>query len=125
MTNYQGIILVYSLLPLFQVDITLGYARLYDGTVAADYYGAMAEIERRLALPEDRISAPLALGQLIALVDSLRTGALNAVQSEAVRQLRAGIAALAEREKLDLVVKVPSSDENSLTEESSLVKNAI
>jgi hypothetical protein len=93
--------------------------------VAADYYGAMAVIERRLALPEDRIAAPLEIGQLIALVDSLRTGALNAAQSEAVRQLRAGIAALAEREVVAQVVKVPSSDENSLTEESSLAKNAI
>ncbi|MCL7455369.1 MAG: tyrosine-type recombinase/integrase, partial [Anaerolineae bacterium] len=29
------------------IDTTLGYARLYDGTVAADYYRAMAEIEGR------------------------------------------------------------------------------
>ena len=107
------------------VDTTLGYARLYDGTVAADYYGAMAEIERRLALPEDRIAAPLAIGQLIALVDSLRTGALNAVQSEAVRQLRAGIVALAERESAAQVVNVLSSDENSLVGESSQAKNAL
>ncbi len=35
------------------VDTTLGYARLYDGTVAADYYQAMSGMEKRLALPED------------------------------------------------------------------------
>lgn len=29
------------------------YARLYDGTVAADYYQSMAVVERRMALPED------------------------------------------------------------------------
>ena len=44
------------------VDTTLGYARLYDGTVAADYYQAMAMVERRMALPEDRLSQPPALG---------------------------------------------------------------
>lgn len=92
------VLTVQTLLGHKWVDTTLGYARLYDGTVAADYYGAMAEIERRLALPEDRLAAPLAIGQLIALVDSLRTGALNAAQSEAVRQLRAGMVVLAERE---------------------------
>jgi integrase/recombinase XerD len=107
------------------VDTTLGYARLYDGTVAADYYGAMAGIEQRLALPEDRLSAPPALGQLIALVDSLRTGALNAAQTEAVRQLRIGIEALAAIENDAQVVNVPSCEENSLIEESSLTKNAI
>ena len=108
-----------------RLNTTLGYARLYDGTVAADYYGAMAGIEQRLALPEDRISVPPALGQLIALVDSLRTGALNAAQNEAVRQLRAGITALATKESNPPDVNVPSCDENSLIEESSLSKNAI
>jgi hypothetical protein len=32
------------------VDTTLGYARLYDGTVAADYYRGMAQIESRFKL---------------------------------------------------------------------------
>lgn len=52
-------------------------------------------------MPEDRIAAPLEIGQLIALVDSLRTGALNTAQSEIVRQLRAGMVALAERENAE------------------------
>jgi integrase/recombinase XerD len=106
------VLTVQTLLGHKWVDTTLGYARLYDGTVAADYYGAMAEIERRLVLPEDRIAAPLEIGQLIALVDSLRAGALNATQSEAVRQLRAGMVALAEREKASQVINVlPISQE--------------
>ena len=86
------------------VDTTLGYARLYDGTVAADYYAAMAVVESRLSLPEDRLAAPPQFGRLIALLDSLRSGTLNAAQREALRQLRAGILAIAERE--DQVVKV-------------------
>jgi hypothetical protein len=32
------------------VDTTLGYARLYDGTIAADYYWAMAQVEKQLDL---------------------------------------------------------------------------
>ncbi len=92
------------------VDTTLGYARLYDGTVAADYYAAMSLVEKRLALPEDQLSTPPPLGQLIALVDSLHTGALNTSQSEAVRQLRAGLLALAEPENAlqDVKVLLPS-----------------
>jgi hypothetical protein len=43
---------VHSLTPLGHqhVDTTLGYARLYDGTVAADYYRGMAQIESRFKL---------------------------------------------------------------------------
>ncbi len=90
------------------VDTTLGYARLYDGTVAADYYQAMTVIERQMALPEDRLAAPMGLGQLLALVNSLREGTLNEAQAETVRRLRAGILALAERESIIQDVKVPT-----------------
>jgi site-specific recombinase XerD len=91
------------------VDTTLGYARLYDGTVAADYYQAMAMVERQLQLPEDRLAQPPGIGQLLALVDSLRGGTLNEVQAETVRVLRAGIQALAEKEDGNRMkdVKVP------------------
>lgn len=91
------------------VDTTLGYARLYDGTVAADYYAAMAVVESRLSLPEDRLAAPPQIGQLIALLDSLRSGTLNASQSAALRQLRAGILAIAERE-YQVVKVLPPGD---------------
>jgi len=88
---------VQALLGHKSIDTTLGYARLYDGTLAADYYRAMALVESRLALPEDRLTQPPVLGQLLALVDSLRSGALTPDQAEVVRILRAGIAALAEK----------------------------
>ena len=66
------------------MDTTLGYARLYDGTVAADYYQAMALIERLddLAGRPANSNPP---GELIALVDSLRTGTLNDTQRETLR----------------------------------------
>lgn len=77
-----------------QIDTTLGYARLYDGTVAADYYAAMNQVEQQLALPEDRVKEPPSLGRLIALADALRSGALNPAQTELVRALREGLGLL-------------------------------
>ncbi|HPH98657.1 MAG TPA: tyrosine-type recombinase/integrase [Anaerolineaceae bacterium] len=87
------------------VDTTLGYARLYDGTVAAEYYSAMNVIEQRLTLPEDRLKQPPGLGYLVSLVDSLQQGTLNPVQTEAVRSLRNGLLLLVEKE--NSVVNVP------------------
>jgi integrase len=102
------VLTVQTILGHKQVDTTLGYARLYDGTVAAEYYQAMAGVESRLAMPEDRLAQPPGIGQLIALVDALREGTLNEAQMEAVRTLRAGLAALAEREASMEYVKVPN-----------------
>jgi integrase len=87
---------VQSILGHKYIDTTLGYARLYDGTVAADYYRAMAQIESRLALQEGAVAIPPTSGQLLALVDSLGRGTLNDTQQETVQALRAGILALAQ-----------------------------
>ncbi|MCJ7724121.1 MAG: site-specific integrase [Anaerolineales bacterium] len=102
------VLTVQTLLGHKWVDTTLGYARLYDGTVAADYYGAMNEVERRLAMPEDRLAQPPGVGQLLAMVDALRQGTLNAAQIDLVQKLRTGILALAERENTIQNVKVPN-----------------
>ena len=91
------ILTVQTILGHQRVDTTLGYARLYDGTVAADYYRAMLQVEHQMALPEDAAAEPPTSGQLLALVDALRNGTLNEVQQETMRALRAGIMALAER----------------------------
>ena len=91
------ILTVQTILGHQHIDTTLGYARLYDGTVAADYYRAMSQVERQLLLPEDAAAEPPNSGQLLALVDTLRNGTLNEAQQETVRVLRAGIVALAER----------------------------
>jgi integrase len=79
------------------IDTTLGYARLYDGTVAADYYRAMNEVERRLNLGADAADPPPTGGQLLALIDALRDGTLNDAQRETVHALREGILALVEQ----------------------------
>ena len=78
------------------VDTTLGYARLYDGTVAADYYRAIGEIESRFKVQDNLAVEPPTSGQLLALVDALRDGTLNDGQRDTLHALRAGILALAE-----------------------------
>ncbi len=79
---------------------------MYDGTVAADYYLAMGVIEKRLALPEDRLSQPVSIGQLLAVVDAIRQGTLNEAQVSLVQQLRAGLITLAEHDNHMEDVKV-------------------
>jgi hypothetical protein len=48
------------------IDRRLGYARLYDSRVAADYYRAMAKIEGRFEGGENTTTPPNC-GQLLAL----------------------------------------------------------
>jgi integrase/recombinase XerD len=85
------VVTVQMLLGHKNVDTTLAYARLYDGTVAADYYRAMAEIESRYLAPGDPAPGPPTCGELLALVDALRDGTLNDGQRETLHALRAGI----------------------------------
>jgi hypothetical protein len=92
------VLAVQTILGHKQVDITLGYARLYDGTVAADYYSAMNHVERQLALPEDSAKGAPSIGELIALTDALRRGSLSPAQTEIVRMLCDGLSRLAERD---------------------------
>ncbi len=90
------ILTVQTILGHQRVDTTLNYARLrlQRGTVAADYYRAMLQIEHQMALPEDAQVELLTSGQLLALVDTLRNSTLNEVQQATVRVLRVGIVAL-------------------------------
>ena len=88
-----------------QIDTTLGYARLYDGTLAADYYSAMNKVERQLTLPEDNAKEPPRIGELIALADALRNGSLNPAQTEIVRALREGLGLLEEQVIEDVKVQ--------------------
>ena len=78
-----------------RLETTLACTRLYEPTVASHYYLAMAQIEGRMGVREtDQAPDP---GLMLALVDSLHAGTLNAAQREATQALRAGILALAER----------------------------
>jgi site-specific recombinase XerD len=90
------VVAVQAILGHKNIDTTLIYARLYDGTIAADYYRAMVMVERQLALPEDRLKQPPSIGELLAMVDSLQRGTLSPTQMEILGALRAGLANLAE-----------------------------
>jgi cellulase/cellobiase CelA1 len=85
---------VQTILGHKHVDTTLAYARLYEGTVAADYYRAMAQVESRFNAPETSAPAAISSGQLLALVDALSSGTLNAKQQALVQALRAAVLAL-------------------------------
>jgi hypothetical protein len=85
--------IVQTILGHKHIDTTMRYARLYDSTVATDYYGAMSEIEARMELAENGSGQAVSGGQLLALVDTLRTGTLNDDQRQTVLQLRTGILA--------------------------------
>jgi integrase/recombinase XerD len=91
------ILTVQTILGHKHIDTTLGYARLYDGTVAADYYRAMNVVEARLALVQSEDEPVPDRGQLLALVDALSSGTLNDRQKQTVQALREGILALAEQ----------------------------
>jgi len=53
---------VQTILGHKHINTTLGYARLYDGTVAADYYRAMAGVGERLILGQWPTAAALEYG---------------------------------------------------------------
>lgn len=85
---------VQSLLGHERLDTTLGYARLYDGTIAADYYRAMSQVELWFRLPESRSTPIYSPAELVALLDSLSRGTLNEHQRETLHSVRLGILAL-------------------------------
>ena len=83
------ILTVQALLGHKRVDTTLGYARLYDGTIAADYYQAMGKIEGRLALAElDSGPLPDPRGEILALIAALQTDSLVGNQASIVQNLK-------------------------------------
>jgi len=80
------------------VETTLRYARLYDGTIAVDYYRAMAQVERCLALEERSEASPPRAGELLPLLDLFDRGELNETQQNALQALRSGLQALTKQE---------------------------
>jgi site-specific recombinase XerD len=102
------VLTVQAILGHKHIDTTLRYARLYDGTLAADYYQAMAQVERCLTLEERGETSPPRAGDLLPLVDLLQKGETNTAQNATLQALRAGLIALVEQEtNLDIAnVKV-------------------
>jgi hypothetical protein len=79
------------------LDTTLGYARLYDGTLAADYHRAMLSIECALNVSPDAPSQPLSPAHIVALLDALKSqGTLNTQQLDVLSTARAAVVGLAQ-----------------------------
>jgi uncharacterized membrane protein len=72
--------------------------RLYDGTIASDYYQAMAQVEKQLDL-QPGAEPPVTPGHLLAMVDALQAGTLNDSQRETVQALRDAILNMAEQKR--------------------------
>jgi integrase len=81
------------------IDTTLRYSRLYDSTVATDYFLAMDDIESRMDLRAGaQPELPFTGGQLLVLVDSLQGGTLSMDQRQTLHVLRSGIVRLVTQE---------------------------
>jgi integrase len=80
-----------------QINTTLGYARVYDGTLAADYHRAMLSIDGTLTLAGTLTPpATLSPAHIAALLDSLKSsGTLNPTQLDVLASARASALALA------------------------------
>ena len=90
------ILTVQTILGHQHIDTTRNYARLYNGTVAADYYRAVDQVEAQMELQAGANGGPPNGGQLLALIDTLGNGTLNEEQRETVAVLRAGLLTLVE-----------------------------
>jgi integrase/recombinase XerD len=92
------VLTVQTILGHKYVDTTLRYARLYDGTIAADYYQAMAQVESCLALEERGETALVRAGDLLPLLDCLGKDELSEAQNVTLQVLRTGLLALVKQE---------------------------
>lgn len=106
------VVTVQTLLGHKYIDTTMGYARLYDGTIAADYYRAMGQVEELFGANPDENILPPHPGELLAMIDSLSNGSLNETQRETLAALRKGISMLslassceADKEMLEIPVE--------------------
>jgi hypothetical protein len=76
------------------INTTLVYSRVYDSTVAADYYRAMGQIEG----PQGQFVDGK---ELLGLLDVLQSGDLDETQQEAMQALRIAIQSLSLERVLD------------------------
>ena len=74
------------------------YARLYDGTVAADYFKAMDRIEGMTVAPALGKEFVFSPGELLGLLADLQENSLNPEQQQMVSAIQEGVFALINRE---------------------------
>jgi site-specific recombinase XerC len=92
------VLTVQTILGHKYIDTTLHYARPYDGTIAADYYQAMTQVESCLALEERIETSPPSAGDLLPLLNLFEQGDLSEALNDTLQVLRTGLLALVEQE---------------------------
>ena len=75
------------------------YARLYDGTVAADYFKAMDKIEGLTTVPVSEGEQTFSPERIFGLLANLRESSLNPEQQEMVSAIQERVCAWVNREK--------------------------
>jgi hypothetical protein len=74
------------------------YARLYDGTVANDYFKAMDRIEGLTVTPVLEVQHVFSQNELFGLLADLKESPLNPEQKAIVSAIQEGVYALVNRE---------------------------
>ncbi|MBN2501778.1 MAG: phage integrase family protein, partial [Anaerolineales bacterium] len=83
------VLMVQAILGHKHLDTTLQYARLYDGTVAQDYFAAMSRVEEMFSPLEKQTDArPNQTGEVLAALDAILSTGLSAEQAEIIRVVK-------------------------------------
>lgn len=86
---------VQALLGHKRIDTTLNYARLYDGTIAADYYKAVAQVESRLSLEEPESGRmPNFHEEVLVFLEAMQKDALAENQTNLLQHLKVKLMAV-------------------------------
>jgi integrase len=80
------------------ISTTMHYARLYDGTVAADYYQAIGRIEEKTSGPNHHQPSRTSPKEILDLLSNLHNSPLNHEQRKVVISIQKGIDALVNQE---------------------------
>jgi site-specific recombinase XerD len=89
-----SIISVQRILGHQYINTTLRYARVYDGTAAADYFKAMNRIEGRFTTPSLEEQVTFSPKKLLCLLEELHDSTLNSEQKAMVAVIQEGVFSL-------------------------------
>lgn len=84
------VLTVQAILGHKNINTTMNYARLYDGTIAEDYFQAMKQVESRLALetPAEIPSKTSSYAEVLVLINTLQGEAASEAQSRLIEELK-------------------------------------
>lgn len=88
--------MVQTILGHKHIDTTLQYARLYDRTVARDYFAAMGKVEKIFSPLGKQEKQPSQTSGVLAVLDEVMAEGLSAEQAEIVSVVRERVLGLVE-----------------------------